>query len=340
MNIVTYPLNNIEYVAEDAELFNCTRGSGVWTGNSFTPSVTGADNSISIGTGVAWIHNTEFSGKVVALKDPVTLDLGTTDTLLPRIDVVALQFNATLNKSEIIVKKGSPGVRPKMPEISRSSSVYELYLASVLRTANSTTISAANVTDLRLNPTVCGLMADSVTSVDTSAIDAQIKGMIQALGAEIKGVKDTSGLMFRNEWVDSNGKIPAHKLSANGVDSTEFLKDLLFIGVTHLNMSNLEFNVVENKSFFIPGINMVVIDIGVKIDGAIAENAWVDVCEITTSLAKTSRIRPLNAEYAVVDGTKRFSAIINSKGVIKVCSRDGNGTNSNFTLNIAGVYVL
>ena len=29
MSVITYPLNNIEYTASDAELYNCTRTSGV-----------------------------------------------------------------------------------------------------------------------------------------------------------------------------------------------------------------------------------------------------------------------------------------------------------------------
>nr|DAG75024.1 MAG TPA: hypothetical protein [Caudoviricetes sp.] len=30
MAIITYPLNNIEYTAADAEIYNCTRTSGVY----------------------------------------------------------------------------------------------------------------------------------------------------------------------------------------------------------------------------------------------------------------------------------------------------------------------
>lgn len=340
MNIVTYPLNNVEYVAEDAELFNCTRGSGVWANNSLTPSVTGLDNSVTIGTGVAWIRNTEFSGKVVANKEPVTLDLGVSNSIMARIDVVALQFNVSLNKSEIIVKKGTPALYPKMPEITRNGSIYELYLASILRPANSTIISVSNMTDLRLDKNVCGLMADSVTSIDTSAINAQINALINELNDALNNVKDASGVMLLNDWVESDGTIDARKLSAKGTTSTRFLKELLSIGARPLDIQNLGFNVTENKSFFIPGINMVVVDICVKIDGAIAENGWVDACQITTDMAIPSKNKPLNAEYSIVNGTKRFSAIVNSNGVVRVCSRDGNGTSSDFTLNIAGVYVL
>ena len=66
MAIKTYPLNDIEYQAEDAELFHCTRTSGVYAYGHFPISVTGADNNITIGKGIGWLKNTEFSGKVFA----------------------------------------------------------------------------------------------------------------------------------------------------------------------------------------------------------------------------------------------------------------------------------
>lgn len=210
MSIVTYPLNNVEYVAEDAELFHCTRKSGVWADNSFTPFVTGTNNSVTISKGVAWIQNTEFAGKVVALKQDVVVDLGTASTTLPRIDVVALQFNASLNKTEIVVKQGTPASSPKMPEISRTGTVYELYLASVLRPVNATTISVGSLTDLRMDENVCGLMADSVTSVDTKAINTQIMALINDLSKEIENVKGIVGLMFESDWAE-NGILKTSK---------------------------------------------------------------------------------------------------------------------------------
>lgn len=35
MAIITYPLNDVEYTAEDAETYLCTRTSGVYAAESF-----------------------------------------------------------------------------------------------------------------------------------------------------------------------------------------------------------------------------------------------------------------------------------------------------------------
>lgn len=189
MAFITYPLNNIDYTAEDAELFHCTRTSGIWAENSFPISVTGADNNVTIGTGIAWINNEEFSGKVTALKSAEVLDLGIADSAYPRIDVIAIQFNANNNETDIIVKKGTPATNPVRPAIVRSGAVYELYLASVYRPAGATAITASNITDLRMDATVCGLMADSVTKIDMDAIRAQLTGLVEELEEAIQNIE-------------------------------------------------------------------------------------------------------------------------------------------------------
>ena len=64
MAIITYPLNDVDYTAEDAETYLCTRTSGVYAAESFPATVTEA-RKITIGTGMAWINNGTFKGKSV-----------------------------------------------------------------------------------------------------------------------------------------------------------------------------------------------------------------------------------------------------------------------------------
>ena len=61
MSMITYPLNNVEYKAEDAELYNAVRSSGVWGGAEFEAEVSESDTIVKIGEGIAWIANTKFS---------------------------------------------------------------------------------------------------------------------------------------------------------------------------------------------------------------------------------------------------------------------------------------
>jgi hypothetical protein len=162
MAMVTYPLNNVQYNAEDAELYNAVRMSGVWGGAAFDCEATGNDTIVTIGEGLAWIANTKFSGKVVAQKEPIAINLGTADPSYNRIDVIAIQFDSVENRTDIIVKKGVASPNPEIPARSTTESLYELYLYSVLRKAGSSAVSKSNITDLRDNRDYCGYMQDSI----------------------------------------------------------------------------------------------------------------------------------------------------------------------------------
>lgn len=209
MALVTYPLNNIEYSAEDAELFHVTRTSGIYAKDSFGYSITGTDNNIVIGTGIGWIKNSEFSGKVIALKEATSLEMGLPDPVYPSIDAIVIQFDANKNETNIVVKKGVAATSPVAPSIVRTESVYELHLYHVRREAGSLYITAGNITDLRLNSSYCGLMSDSVTKIDTAAIEKQIEELIESLRDYIPPIEssDNPGCYYKivdgeKEWVN------------------------------------------------------------------------------------------------------------------------------------------
>lgn len=190
MAIKTYPLNDIDYQAEDAELFHCTRTSGVYASGHFPVSVTGTDNNITIGKGIGWLKNTEFSGKVFASKEATTLNVGVPDASLPRVDAVVVRFDANQNETYFTIKQGSVGSPPTPPEVERGEYIYELHLYHIRRRPGATAITPGDITDLRMDANYCGLMADSVTQVDMSAINAQIREFISDLENQIANVTD------------------------------------------------------------------------------------------------------------------------------------------------------
>ena len=202
MAIVTYPLNDIDFTAEDVGIYNATRTSGIYAGDDFAISVTGSDNTVSIDEGLAWMHLSRFLGVAVALKNKVFIDLGIPDSVYSRIDAVVLQFDANKNGTEVVVKSGSASSNPLPPAVSRTEALYELHLLHVLRKPGATSITAVDVTDLRLNAQYCGLMADAVTSVDTAAIDAQITALIQKLREDLKDVEENTYFVSKN-YVDT-----------------------------------------------------------------------------------------------------------------------------------------
>ena len=215
--MITYPLNKIEYQATDAELFHCTRNSGIYSSEDFRPSVSGVDNIVNISEGIGWIRNSRFSGKVVCEKITTSVDLGLADASLPRWDVVCLQFDKSKNATEIVVKNGTPASSPLLPEISQTETLYELYICKVYRKAGAVSVTAVDVTDLRLDPIYCGLMADSVTEIDTTGINAQINALIEELREEIAGVETSAEIMLKSVYDTNNDGVVdnAEKLGGN-----------------------------------------------------------------------------------------------------------------------------
>lgn len=160
--LTTYPMNDGDYGAEDAELFHCTRTSGIFDGDDFACSVNGADNNVTIGPGIGWIRNAKFKGKVVALREPKVLDMGVANATYPRIDAVVIQFDAN-SGTDIVVKHGAAAANPVPPEVVQTEALYELHICHVRREAGAASIPVGALTDTRMNPKYCGLMQDDVT---------------------------------------------------------------------------------------------------------------------------------------------------------------------------------
>jgi hypothetical protein len=210
MSVITYPLNETTYGAEDAAMYNFAISSGVATGDDFSCSVTGGDNIVTVSPGIGYINPNRFSGLVVGCREAQEIDLGLPDAVYQRIDVVALQFDVYKNATNIVVKKGTPAVSPAIPTRTTTETVYELYLCSVLRRPAALSVSASDVTDLRMNPEYCGLMANSVTSVDTTAISRQVAALIDDLRKEIAEIESGSGVELK--------KLAFHNVAASASD--------------------------------------------------------------------------------------------------------------------------
>ena len=195
MPITLYPLNGVDYTAEDAGLFHCTRTSGVYAGDDFDVKLTGADNTITVGPGIAWLRITRFFGVVAGMKTETAVDMGIPDATYPRIDALVLRYDANKNGGELVAKQGTPAGSPQPPERAQTEACQELHLYHVYRKPGAAAITAADVTDMRLNKVYCGLMADAITQVNTSAMEAQLYALISDLQAGTACVLKTGSTM-------------------------------------------------------------------------------------------------------------------------------------------------
>lgn len=184
MSIVTYPLNGVTYNAEDAEGYLCTRTSGVFAAeDQFVASVTG-DMEVTISPGIAWIKNTDFSGKSIVSRSAVALTVPTADGALPRRDRVVIRFDKTMNATEIKIKTGTPSSAATPPAVERTELVYELGLYTILVPAAALAISMTNITNTMLDESVCGVMSDAVTGLPTQQMNEQWQNKIDTLDSQ------------------------------------------------------------------------------------------------------------------------------------------------------------
>lgn len=165
------------YLAEDfAKYFASFIGNGVYAGKSNELMVsqnTVADMSIKVLTGQGFI-NGHFYENTEEL--PLTIDVA--DGVLNRIDIIVLRYNKTQRVIRLAIKKGESASSAVAPTIERSADVYELELAQVYIKAGATNITQANITDMRLDSSVCGFVTGLIHQLDTSEYGQQLTSFI------------------------------------------------------------------------------------------------------------------------------------------------------------------
>lgn len=96
----------------------------------------------------------------------LTLDAADTDN--PRIDRIVLRLSTTNRNITLNILKGTPAAEPEAPALTRTSTVYELCLASIAVAANATAIATADITDTRGNSSLCGYVYGLIQQIDTT----------------------------------------------------------------------------------------------------------------------------------------------------------------------------
>lgn len=248
MALITYPLDDSEYLAADAALFHCTRSTGIYAGDDFSFSVNGADNIVTIQPGLAWMRIDRFKGLVAAMKLETNVDMGLPDPVYPRIDRVILQYDANKNDTEIVVKSGVPSSNPRPPARSTTEALYEIHLLEVRREPGAVAITAKDVTDLRLDPSSCGLMAESVTQIDTESINNQFRDLLRIIEQELNDIEAGSAVELKKLKFE-NVHVPVSAFVADATyQDFPYRADVALTGVLESMTPDIVFSVDDAAS--------------------------------------------------------------------------------------------
>ena len=156
------------YGAEDyARYFSSFIGNGVFPNPSDNLKVTadGKDMKIIVKAGKAWINGYYYEND-----DDLIIKLSPADGVLNRIDRVVVRFDLIEREISVNVKLGKFASDPVATELERNTDIYELALADIKIQNGAIAINNSNITDLRLNSELCGIVHGTVEQVDTTEI--------------------------------------------------------------------------------------------------------------------------------------------------------------------------
>lgn len=204
--INSFPNNYDEYIgAEEVMRWLHGRTSGVYgaDGNAAVTAVSSTMN-VSVSPGLGWITDSAGNGIVWWSSAADTLAIDPAHSTLNRIDRVIVEWYVGdySTKPEIRILKGTNASSPTAPALTNNNLYRQLSLAQVSVPAGTTEITSALITDERLDPTVCGVVTETVAA-DTTTINEQFQAFLESIREELEDLQADVGvelkkLMFTN----------------------------------------------------------------------------------------------------------------------------------------------
>ena len=159
---------------------------------------------VSAGTGMNVLVEPGFaicSGGMKLEESQRTLAIQASDSSYDRIDTVVLRWND--NDSDRIcdfyIVEGTPAASPVRPSLTRTESIWELGLADLFISKNSTEISNQRITDTRYESARCGVIS-SISEFDTTTLYQQVQ-------ADLAGFKSEQQAEFIAWFNDIKGQL-------------------------------------------------------------------------------------------------------------------------------------
>lgn len=180
---------------EHAFFYNSTDGDRVYDADSFEHwlkkffttgvfegdcQVTANDNmTVTVGAGYA-----NVDGKVKFFETAQTMQLETAGSTYGRIDTIVIERNDADRDVTVKVVTGGYSNNPVAIAPVRSNGVYQLVLAQIAVAAGATAVGQDDITDSRLNTSICGIVASAVDHLDTTDYYRQIQAALTAFKEE------------------------------------------------------------------------------------------------------------------------------------------------------------
>lgn len=174
-------------------------GSGVFPNPSDSLQVyAGTGLQVIVKPGIGWINGHKMTSDA-----DYALTVDAADVTLNRIDRVVFYLDKQSREMGIKIKKGSNASSPTAPELVRTQDMVEYSLCTYSVPRNATAITAAMITDTRLDSDVCGMVQGLIQQVDTSTLYQQWYAGYQAALEENQQDFDTWFNSVKNTIAES-----------------------------------------------------------------------------------------------------------------------------------------
>ena len=165
--MICFPLDNTEYSADALGAWFGSKSRGI-TSTEHYVTTTNGDMSVTVSPGLAWLKAGDYWGVVVLETEAQKLTISTADGSMPRLDAVCIRLDKNQNCAEMVIKKGRVATQPSIAPPVRDLNYDEIYIATILVRAGTTSILESDITDQRLNDDYCGIARDGLAGLPES----------------------------------------------------------------------------------------------------------------------------------------------------------------------------
>ena len=211
--IKNFPNNSDEYIgAEYVMIWLHGRTSGVFGAENNLAVTLDSGMTVKVSDGVGWLSNSEGDGSVFwnDSKNTTGAELKLTAAIAnavnPRIDRVVVTWDTVdyAAKPRIELLQGTPAESPAAPTLTNNTLKRQISLAQIYVAAAASKLTSANITDERLDKSVCGIVTDWVT-VDTTTMNQQFKEYLTAIRKELSDLNAGTATMLKATY-DPKGR--------------------------------------------------------------------------------------------------------------------------------------
>lgn len=219
-SIKSFPNNQDVFIgAEDVMKWLHGRTSGVFaTENNAAVTAVQGEMAVYLSDGLGWMANKGKDGVVWWIDHEAVngiklkLSIDPADSALNRIDRIVVEWKTTnyVDLPEVKVLKGSIANNPTAPALTNNSTVRQISLAKINVAAGTTQITPDMITDERLDPSVCGLVTESI-NIDTTVMQNQFEALLSSITRQLDDLQQgtatalkqrATAVLAGNGWED------------------------------------------------------------------------------------------------------------------------------------------